>query len=94
MTYCELMMRVYIDQCGWDDGRTWKAKARQDAGRNYRRPAPRLCPGRISVEQDGSGVVQQCFGVTTHPLPLISDNSAQCKNFPTWANLATAIKTT
>lgn len=64
MPYYDLMLRVYIDQDGWDDGRTWEAKARQDAARDIRRPAPRLCPRRISVQQDGHGVIQQCFGIS------------------------------
>lgn len=63
MPYFDQLVRFYIDQDGWEDGRTWDAKARQDAARNTKRPAPRLRSNRIGVAHDGYGIIRQCVGI-------------------------------
>jgi tetratricopeptide (TPR) repeat protein len=52
MAYHDQMARAYLVQHG------------QHVAHTAKRPAPRLCPRRISVERDGCGMIQQYFAVS------------------------------
>ena len=61
--YYEWMLRMNVLGDGWDDERTRETQKRLEASGNTRRPAPRLRPRRVPVEQDAPSIIGQVIYV-------------------------------
>ena len=57
--YYEWKLRMNVLVEGWEYQPAWDTKKRLEASNNTRRPAPRLRPKRLSVEQDAPSVIGQ-----------------------------------
>ena len=57
--YYEWMLRMNVLVDGWEYRPAWDTKKRLEASSNTRRPAPRLRPKRVPVEQDAPSIIGQ-----------------------------------
>ena len=61
--YYEWVLRMNVIKDDWEYTQTWNTKKRLDTSSNTRRPAPKLRPGRVPVEQDAPSIIGQVINI-------------------------------